>query len=394
MIKLVINSVPTAPGGGLTNLLGLLEGWRRTDADLDVTVLASRPETLAALAANGWGEHTHAVPLMGLARRTVWERAELPNLLTRLGADLVLSNNFMLPSTPCPQVVHHQNLFTCFAKGYLPYAKLGPKFLLMNLAARKALKHAAANVFISNHVRDAAERMVPESAARNHVVYYGLSETYSRLARELVRKPAATHRLCAMQYPEGYKDNESLLAAFATLVRQSPNADWQLDIAGWGDWSAWKRRVAQLGLSNRVNFLGFVNGKQVIGLLRASDCLIYPSVFEGFGLPVIEAMAAGCPVVAVRGTAIPEIAGGAAMLVPARSPNEIAKSVMRLYREPGLRERMIEHGQRSARQFAWTRAAQQFCRVFEGVLHEPVRTHAVEPELLPLPAAASTALAA
>ncbi|MFO0838186.1 MAG: glycosyltransferase family 1 protein [Phycisphaerae bacterium] len=391
MIKLVINSVPTAPGGGLTNLLGLLEGWRRTDADVNVTVMASRPETLDALNAGGWSENLHAVPMMGLARRMIWERAELPNLLRQLRADLVLSNNFMLPSAPCPQVVHHQNLFTCFSPGFLPYARLGPKFLMMNVAARHALKHAAANVFISHHVREHAERMVPCSAPRNHVVYYGLSETYSRVAREVVRRSRSTRRLMAMQFPEGYKDNESLLSAFATLVQQQPDHDWQLDIAGWGNWDACKQRAAQLGIASRVNFLGFVNGKQVVGLLRAADCLIYPSVFEGFGLPVIEAQAAGCPVVAVRGTAIPEIAGNAAMLVSPRSPSEIAKSVMRLYSEPGLRERLVEMGQRNARQFAWTRSAQQFCRVFENVLHEPVPTRTVlEPEV----AGAQPALAA
>ncbi|MBW7905608.1 MAG: glycosyltransferase family 4 protein [Phycisphaerae bacterium] len=389
MVKLVINSVPTAPGGGLTNLLGLLEGWRNIDADLDITILASRPETIRELEASGWGPNTLRVPMMGTARRQLWIRYGLPRLLRRLGADLLLTNTFFVGGAPCPQVVHHQNLFTCFADGFSAYLKLGVRFLLISLGARWALRRADANVFISNHVRERSERLVPSSRPRNDTIYYGLSQRY-RDAQPTSdgRDP---FRLCAIQSPDDYKDTGSLLRALAQLVTEHPQHDWSLDLAGWGDFDAFKRLAAELGISDRVRWLGYQNPQQIADMLRRCAVLVYPSVFEGFGIPLIEAMASGCPVVAVNSTAIPEAAGDAAVLVPPRSPQEIARAVHQICTDGDFRERLVARGHARSRQFSWTRAARQFCRVFARVLHKPIRVDERRPQPATATAAADVA---
>lgn len=387
MIRLVINSIPTAPGGGLTNLLGLLEGWKAIGANLEIAILASRKPTIEALHSNGYGEQVVPVPEMSRLKREWWQRFSLPGVLRNLNADLLLSNNYTMPGVPCPQVVHHQTLDNFFAPGLLPYWRRGKQFFVQTLMARRTLRQASANVFISHHLRKCAEGLVPSSRDRNEVVHYGLSEYYSKLARSRSDHERDPHHVCALQFPAGYKDNESLLVSLAQVVHAQPNQPWRLDIAGWGDWTAWKERAAQLGIADRVQFLGFRTGQQVAEMLREAGVLVYPSVFEGFGLPVIEAMASGCPVIAVNGTAIPEVAGNAAVLVPPRSPNDIASALLHLADDAEARANLSARGLARARQFSWIAAARQFCRVFERVLHVPVHETARIPTIVPVEAA-------
>lgn len=387
MIRLVINSIPTAPGGGLTNLLGLMEGWKTIGADLNVTILASRKPTIEALEKNGFGSHVVAIPEMSLLKREWWQRLSLPGILRDLQADLLLSNNYTVAGVRVPQVVHHQTLDNFFATDLRSYWKRGKQFVAQTLRARHTLRQADVNVFISNYLRKCAESLVPGSRGRNEVVHYGLSDYYARLARTNSTHGRDPHYLCALQFPSGYKDNESLLAALAKVVAAQPACPWRLDIAGWGEWGPWKQRAAELGIADRVNFLGFRTGPQVAEMLRVAGALVYPSVFEGFGLPIIEAMAAGCPVIAVNGTAIPEVAGGSAILVAPRSPDEIAAALLKLAGDDGLRTNMSERGLARARQFSWATAARQFCRVFERVLHVPVRETPRRTTIIPVEAA-------
>src|SRR5262249_2112704 len=159
-------------------------------------------------------------------------------------------------------------------------------------------------VYISDHVRDCCEQLVPTSRSRNQTIYYGLSEQYRSAAARADESNRRPFHLCALQFPSGYKGNDDLLQAPAALVRLAPQHAWKLDIAGWGDFSAFQKMAADLGVADRVNWLGMQDTAQVADLLQRSACLVYPSKFEGFGLPLIEAFASRCPAVAVDCTAI------------------------------------------------------------------------------------------
>lgn len=369
MIRLVINAIGIAPGGGLSVLLGLLAGWREIGAELEITVLAARPATQQALRDNGWGDILREVHAENGFARQWWQRITLPGLLRELNADLLLSNNYYVSGTPCPQVIHHQTLWALFAIPLWPYIRRGPRRYLQTLGARKALRAADANVYISTYMRDCAELICPGSRPRNHVVYNGLNREFLEFAKSPVAESRRPASLCAVQAPSTYKDNESLLKALAELVRLAPEQDWRLRIVGTGNWDAWRRRAEGLEVADRVEFLGHMDIDKIGQLLTESSCLIYPSVFEGFGMPIIEAMACGCPVVAVDDTAVSEIAATAAVLVPPRSPGEIAKSVLRLHQDDQWRRDIITRGRKRASDFSWTKSAESFCRIFKSVLN-------------------------
>src|SRR5262249_5263938 len=93
----------------------------------------------------------------------------------------------------------------------------------------------------------------------------------------------------------------------------------------------------------------------------------YPSLYEGFGLPILEAMACGAPVVSATGSSLPEVAGEAALFADPRDPEEFTAQVARVLREPGLRAQLVEAGLRRAREFSWRRTAEQTLAVYHSV---------------------------
>lgn len=126
-----------------------------------------------------------------------------------------------------------------------------------------------------------------------------------------------------------------------------------------------RREIARLGLERRVRFLGHVPKGELSALYRGAACLVFPSRYEGFGLPVLEAMAAGTPVVASTAGALPEVAGEAAVLVPPRNPTALADGVERALAD---RDRLRKLGLERSRQFTWEETAKRTAAVYEELL--------------------------
>jgi glycosyltransferase involved in cell wall biosynthesis len=106
-----------------------------------------------------------------------------------------------------------------------------------------------------------------------------------------------------------------------------------------------------------VKRVGYVSDGELRALYEHAACFVYPSLYEGFGLPPLEAMACGCPVLASDAAAIPEVCGDAALYCDARSPGDLAARLGALMREPALRRTLAERGRARAAQFSWRRAA-------------------------------------
>jgi len=371
-MRLAIHALPTAPGGGLTNLCGLLRGFHALADGPQVTVFASHPHTLDAVSRLGVEARIVPTNVMNVVERLGWEQWTFPRWVRRVGADVVLVNNFALPSLKVPQVVHHQDLHTLSGWTRWGSWRRSPKVFVQKVAARLSLAVADAHIYVSRYLRDQAQRLRHWAArACHHVVPYGLTTAYRREARRPHAPGEPTYQLAAIQSPLQHKDNESLLQAFQYLVRGAPDQPWRLDVAGWRDWDRWRRRARTLGIADRVVWRGYLDEEGIIDLLRRSDCLIFPSVLESFGLPVIEAMACGCPVVAAHSTAVPEVAGGAACLVPPRRPEAIARVVRRLQRDAVLRRDVIARGKARALQFSWTRTARSVYDVLAAAANCP-----------------------
>jgi len=127
----------------------------------------------------------------------------------------------------------------------------------------------------------------------------------------------------------------------------------------------------RFGVEKRVKFLGYVSEKKLAGLYSGALFFILPSLCEGFGLPVLEAMRFGCPVIASKAGALPEVVGDAGLLVDPYRVEEIAAAMKLMLENPELREALREKGYQRVRQFSWQKTAKETLKVFEKVYNSP-----------------------
>lgn len=132
----------------------------------------------------------------------------------------------------------------------------------------------------------------------------------------------------------------------------------------------YRRIVSKAGLAAAVSFEGFVSDDRLRGLYQQSDIFVFPSLYEGFGLPVLEAMAARCPVVSSQAASLPEVGGDAAVYCDAGNPTILAQCICDTWRNPELRNRLREAGAARARQFSWRNATGELKRIFLASMKE------------------------
>lgn len=126
------------------------------------------------------------------------------------------------------------------------------------------------------------------------------------------------------------------------------------------------RRINDLGLSRAICSVGSLDETQLASQYARAWALVYPSIFEGFGLPILEAMKLGCPVIAYSGSCIPEVAGDAALLVDTRDPGAIARALLEL-QDPTIRQNLVERGRIHAAAFSWERSAQAHGDLYSSI---------------------------
>jgi glycosyltransferase involved in cell wall biosynthesis len=128
--------------------------------------------------------------------------------------------------------------------------------------------------------------------------------------------------------------------------------------------------VEETGMGEKVIFTGFVTDEELEALMRKTHFMIYPSLYEGFGMPLLEAMQVGTPVITSNLTAMPEVAGGAALLVDPFDVEDIVKAMVKLLGDSALREEMIYKGKEVAKAYSWKRTAEGYLELYQAVCCE------------------------
>jgi glycosyltransferase involved in cell wall biosynthesis len=231
------------------------------------------------------------------------------------------------------------------------------------LFADRVLARADALIAISESTRMDAIRilgLVPEKVV---VIYPGVAEAFFRTTPEETRRAAQRFRLdkpyaLFVGTVEPRKNLDTLLDAW-TQVSPALREEYDLVVAGpegWGD----QRTLARLrSAGGGVRYLGYVPEVDLPGLTAGATIFVYPSLYEGFGLPLGQAMAAGVPVITSDVSSMPEVAGEAGLLVDPRSPSQIADSLERLLPDVELRLKLGRQGIERARRYRWEVSARQ-----------------------------------
>jgi glycosyltransferase involved in cell wall biosynthesis len=191
----------------------------------------------------------------------------------------------------------------------------------------------------------------PETAAR-----YGLPPRYFLFVGTLQPRKNLGRVLRAFARLSGAGDGAIVLALAGAAGHGSPEL---------------RRQVHELGLDQRVRWLGYVPRADLPALYAHATAFVFPSLYEGFGLPVVEAMAWGAPVITSSASSLPEVAGDAAILVDPYDVEGLARSMERVLADPGLRDDLIAAGHARARRFTWDRCAEEVEAVFDEVAGGP-----------------------
>jgi alpha-1,3-rhamnosyl/mannosyltransferase len=216
--------------------------------------------------------------------------------------------------------------------------------------------------------RDAVERLGLDPA-RVRAIHHGIDEAYfagpdagAARARYGLRKPYVLF----VSTIEPRKNLDRLLDAYEALPA-GLREEYELAVAGPRGWSSegTMRRLEAAGPS--IRYLGYVPEGLLPGLTAGASVFAYPSLYEGFGFPVAQAMAAGVPVITSNVSALPEVAGGAAMLVDPLSTGELRDGLARLLTSPGVAGEMVRKGRERAQHFNWERCARETWEFFEGL---------------------------
>jgi glycosyltransferase involved in cell wall biosynthesis len=237
-----------------------------------------------------------------------------------------------------------------------------------------AARGAAGLIAVSRATRDdlVALSHVPEE--RIAVVHHGVDPVFYPAApgddpkSRLAALGLPTQFLLSVGTLQPRKDLETLLGTFARVA--AARADLDLVVCGGRGWGypGFRTLVRGYNLEGRVHAVGFVPPERLPDLYRAARALVFTSRYEGFGLPPLEAMASGVPVVATDTSAIPEVTGDAALLAPVGDSERLSEQVLRLMTDSELRQVLVTRGLERARLFPWEAAARKTVMVYRALL--------------------------
>jgi glycosyltransferase involved in cell wall biosynthesis len=307
----------------------------------------------------------------------VWDQVNLPRALRKHGVDVLFNPKYSVPlSGPQPSV------WVCHGLDWyvMPWAsrfidRLSHRFLVPRYARR-----ARAVVAVSEVTREQLIEFLKMPPERVTTVYTGIDAAFrapwdAAALEEVRRRYALPERYVLYAgaiYPP--KNFTRLVQAYA---RVGPRLGVSLVIAGGSNRFLSERELeepARLNLGNWVKWAGWVDSQTLPAFYQMAQALLLPSLFESFGLPIVEAMASGCPVVTSNRYGAKEIAADAAVLVEPESVDSIATGIERILTEPDLRQRMRERGQARSARFTWERCASETLRVLERTAAEqPIR---------------------
>lgn len=307
---------------------------------------------------------------------SVSEQFELPKLLRKYSVDLLHAPHFVVPlRKTCPTIVTiHDVIHLVYPKDIR--SPIGRVYA--NLMMKGAVKVADKVITVSEYSKQEIIRLTSVDPAKIKVVHAFLPENIRQVG-DLVSLNAISSRY-GIERPyilylgifHERKNHAGLLRAFAELARGGYDLD--LVISGPVDKgkAALSALAEELGISARLKFAGFVPDRDLPGLLSGAAIYACPSLYEGFGLTPLEAMACGVPVVCHGGTSLPEVCGEAALYSDAREPEQFAGALRKVLDDPELRGRMVQLGFQNVQRFSNEASAKATLTLYGELLGVPL----------------------
>jgi glycosyltransferase involved in cell wall biosynthesis len=371
-MRIGVDGRPLCGGGGYAGIYrfvtNLFREFQRIDSSNEYYVY-TKNDFAFPLSNPRWRKRVLSDQRYGLTSR--WGHLGLKHLIGLDALDVFLTTFHFFPiglppSLPRVLTVHdlvwHRHPETMGLRNYIMHRLFADRsiseadhivtFSEATAADLEMLGVARGKISVVHHAPEAAYKPSEQAqAARYIAARYGASEDY----------------ICTVGTVEPRKNLVTLLKAISVLKKRARGC--QLLVAGAPGWknSIIYETVRECGLTrDDVLFLGYVPEKDMPALYCGSRLFVFPSVYEGFGIPLVEAMACGTPLVASNSSSIPEVVQDAALLVSPRSPEAFADAISRVDSDPELRSSMIAKGLRRAGDFSWECSAREVLNVLVG----------------------------
>jgi glycosyltransferase involved in cell wall biosynthesis len=353
-----------------TYIRNLVEQLARLDQDTEYVLML--PPADVEFAA-GLGENFRGVPETARPY-SFGEQLRIPLALARDRIHLLHEPHYVLPpATRCRSVVTIHDCIHLMFPQYLPN-RLAPYYA--RAAMWSATRTADRILTVSEASKHDILRFFHIAPERVEVIYNALDTRFSEPPdeehMERVRQRYQLHHpyILYVGNIKPHKNLERLIAAFGRVRQEGGPDDLRLIVIGdeLSRYPALRQAVHRHKLDKHVRFLGFQPAHTLIAFYRLARAFVFPSLYEGFGLPPLEAMACGTPVVTSNLSSLPEVAGGAAVLVDPYDIEAIADGIRRAISDEPLRADLIARGRARVHDFSWQVAARKTHAIYMGIL--------------------------
>lgn len=253
---------------------------------------------------------------------------------------------------------------------YLPAAHQLKQKLYLSFITQVQLKSATKLIAVSKATKDDLVKRVGLKPEKIEVIYEAVEKNvFKSLKNDSLLNLLNKFDVKKEKYfifIGTVQPRKNLLMLIQAFAREFEGSDLKLLIAGSKGWLSDEiyQEPKNLGIESQVKFLGRVTDEEAVGLLSGAIALTFPSLFEGFGLPILEAFACHCPVITSNTSSMPEVAGDSAILVDPLNTSEISDAMMKIT-DKKVRERLIEKGLKQLEKFSWEKAAEETLKVLK-----------------------------
>lgn len=364
-------ALPPQPVGAGTYIVNLIRTFAQLDHGHQFVVYAQQHGKEIIAVPEQPGIEWVTLPDRSPAYRLIWEQTFFPILVKRKQVDLLHSLHYTRPLfLPCASVVtFHDMTFFLY-----PQLHTRSKRLFFPPAIRLSARLADAMITISENTRLDAIRLLNIPPDKIYGIPLAANESYRLITDQHLLESARPKYHLPQEFMlyvgivEPRKNVPMLLRCYHELLRQGTAIP--LVIVGRFGWMYEEvlRLVDELGLKDKVLFTGYVPSQDLPLIYNLAQVFVYPSIYEGFGLPPLEAMACGVPVITTAVSSMPEHVGEAGLLIPPQDEKALVEAMQKVLSDGTLRAQMSQKGRAQAAKFSWKRVAQETLQVYQRVL--------------------------
>ena len=324
-----------------------------------------------AFPARSAGASLDNVEVRTLPARRMWTHRSLAQEIARNPPDVLFVPSHVIPFAPIPARLP-PSVVTVHDLGYheFPDSHTRRQRLYLTWSTRWSVSVAARVIAVSHATAADLRRYYDTPQDKIRVIHEATTAWHPPAAGAVhatpskyeVRRPYALY----IGSIQPRKNVARLIQAY-TLLAQAHTLAWDLVLAGGAGWLSEPifDLVRTSCFADRIHLAGYIPEEDLPALLAGAAFFCYPSLFEGFGLPILEAQSAGVPVMTANSSSLPEVAGDAALLVDPTDVDAIAAAMLQLSQDEALRQKLIAAGYENVKRFSWDKAAQQTLAVLE-----------------------------